>query len=554
MGRMKAGKPKKDKAKGSTGPVIPGLPPGVDPRVIDLTPAQTEAFIKLAEATMDPENAMIAAGMATTLQLVIAELKAKRISLARLVAILFGSQTEKTSKVCPPQNNKPKKEPKTSEEKKPGHGRNGAKGFPGATQIKVPHEQLKAGDECPECPNGRVYPMAKPAVLVRIVGMSPLHATVTELERLRCNACGEVFKAKLPEGTDPRKFDESAHAMIGLLKYGTGVPFHRIAMLAKNLGIPMPASTQWDLVLKASSSLDPVMEALMKLAAQADLIHNDDTTMKLLDRPDLEKDPKARKGVYTTSLVARVVANGAQRGIVLFKTGPRHAGENLAALLKQRSEELSAPIQMCDALASNTAGEFETIVAHCLAHARRRFVEVVDDFPEECRHLLETLGEIYKTDQESREMSPADRLACHQAQSGPRMAALREWLEDQLEAKKVEPNGALGKAIAYMLKHWAELTLFLREPGAPLDNNICERTLKRAILHRKNSLFYKTQNGARMGDMFMSLIHTAELNDINPFKYLVAILKHAAFAEENPEEWMPWNYQKTLAEIEGLEP
>lgn len=553
MGRMKAGKPKKGKAKGSTGPVIPGLPPGVDPRVIDLTPAQTEAFIKMAEATMDPENAMIAAGMATTLQLVIAELKAKRISLARLVAILFGSQTEKTSKVCPSQNNKPKKEPKTSEEKKPGHGRNGAKAFPGATQIKVPHEQLKAGDECPECPNGRVYPMAKPAVLVRIVGMSPLHATVTELERLRCNACGEVFKAKLPEGTDPRKFDESAHAMIGLLKYGTGVPFHRIAMLAKNLGIPMPASTQWDLMLKVSSALDPVMEALMKHAAQADLIHNDDTTMKLLDRPDLEKDPKARKGVYTTSLVARVVANGEQRGIVIFKTGARHAGENLADLLKRRSEELSAPIQMCDALASNTAGEFETIVAHCLAHARRRFVEVVDDFPEECRHLLETLGEIYKTDKESREMSPADRLAHHQAQSGPRMAALREWLKDQLEAKKVEPNGALGKAIAYMLKHWAELTLFLREPGAPLDNNICERTLKRAIMHRKNSLFYKTQNGARMGDMFMSLIHTAELNDVNPFEYLVAVLKHTALVEENPEEWMPWNFRQTLAEIEGLE-
>ena len=126
------------------------------------------------------------------------------------------------------------------------------------------------------------------------------------------------------------------------------------------------------------------------------------------------------------------------------------------------------------------------------------------------------------------------------------MASLRTWLQDQLESKKTEPNSGLGKAIVYTLKHWQELTLFLREPGAPLDNNICERALKRAILHRKNSLFYKTINGARVGDTFMSLIHTAELNDINPFDYLVEIQKNHALAEENPEEWMPWTYRQTL--------
>ena len=540
MGRTKAGKP--------GGKAPQAQIHGIDPLIVEMSPEQVAAFIEQVEARLEPEQARMAVGMAATIAFLVAELKAKRVSIARIQALMFGSQAEKTAKVCPPKAEKEK--PSTPRERKPGHGRNGAAAFPGSVKVKVPHESLKAGDDCIECPNGRVYPMAKPAVLVRIVGMSPLHATVTELERLRCNACGEVFKAQAPEGTDPRKFDETASAMVALLKYGTGTPFHRIARLQKNLGIPLPASTQWDLVLKAAWSLDPVMDELERLAANAELIHNDDTTMKLLDRPDLAKDPKARKGVYTTGLVARVVAGGERRAVVLFRTGNQHAGENLADVLKRRSNELPAPIQMCDALAANTKGDFETLVAHCLAHARRRFVDVIEDFPDECRHLLETLREVYRSEHETKGMSPPERLVHHQNRSGPVMAELREWLQDQLQSRKAEPNSGLGKAIDYMLKHWVELTLFLREPGAPLDNNLCERALKRAILHRKNSLFYKTINGARVGDTFMSLIHTAELNDANPFDYLVELQQNHALVEENPEEWMPWNYLQTLAELE----
>ncbi|MBK8977690.1 MAG: transposase [Planctomycetes bacterium] len=98
------------------------------------------------------------------------------------------------------------------------------------------------------------------------------------------------------------------------------------------------------------------------------------------------------------------------------------------------------------------------------------------------------------------------------------MAALEGWLEDQIEDRKVEPNSSLGESIVYMRKHWAGLTLFLREPGAPLDNNICERALKKAILHRKNAMFYKTPNGARVGDLFMSLIHCRRRSGSAPIR------------------------------------
>jgi transposase len=123
---------------------------------------------------------------------------------------------------------------------------------------------------------------------------------------------------------------------------------------------------------------------------------------------------------------------------------------------------------------------------------------------------------------------------------------LHAWLEAQFDEKQVEPNSGLGTAVSYMLKHWTALTLFLRQAGAPLDNNVVERALKKAILHRKNSLFYKTENGAAVGDLFMSLIHTCELNGANPFDYLTQLQKHAAELAQNPAAWMPWNYQEAL--------
>ena len=185
--------------------------------------------------------------------------------------------------------------------------------------------------------------------------------------------------------------------------------------------------------------------------------------------------------------------------VALFFSGRRHAGENLAQVLKHRAEELPPPIQMCDALSRNLPGELQTILANCLAHARRRFVDVYDRFPEPCRHLLESLAVVYRNDAVARErrLSPEARLQFHQEASGPTMQALHDWLTRQLDEKRTEPNSALGGAIGYMLKHWEKLTLFLRQAGAPLDNNVCERALKKAILHRKNALFYKTRNGAR---------------------------------------------------------
>ncbi len=217
-------------------------------------------------------------------------------------------------------------------------------------------------------------------------------------------------------------------------------------------------------------------------------------------------------------------------------------------VLAKRAAELAAPIQMCDGLSRNLPAEFETIVANCLAHGRRKFVDVVESFPEECRHVLEALKEVYHNDKLAREqdLTPAARLELHQTQSGPVMESLHRWLTRQFDDHLVEPNSSLGQAINYLLKRWEKLTLFLREPGAPLDNNICERALKKAILHRKNALFYRSAKGAGVGDLFMSLIYTCQLCDANPLDYLTELQHHAEELAAEPNRWMPWNYRKTL--------
>jgi len=455
-----------------------------------------------------------------------------------------------------------------------GHGCNGADAYTGAEKVDVRHESLQPGDSCPQCEKGTLYNMRRAGVLVRLVGQAPVGAKVYYLQKLRCGLCGTVFTADPPAGVDAEeKRDATVGSMIALLKYGNGMPFHRNEMLQQSIGVPMPASTQWDIVADRAERLDPVFEELARQAAQGDVVYNDDTTVKILammGEQALAKPPTneiaedssedlmeimgaaakkagdSRKGMFTTGIVSETREG---QKIVLFLSGRQHAGENLADVLARRAADLAAPIQMCDALARNLPGELKTILANCLAHGRRKFVDVVDRFPEECRHVLESLSVVYGNDTiaKERKLSPAERLLFHQVQSGPAMEELHAWLGRQFDERRVEPNSALGKAVAYMLRHWEKLTLFLRVAGAPLDNNICERALKMAIRHRKNSLFYKTLRGAHVGDIFMSLIHTCRLCGANPFEYLTELERHAGEAASNPGNWMPWNYRHTLA-------
>ena len=550
-----------------------GNKPPAARRRVELSMRDLEAILEHARAALSEEEFATLKAALETLELLTRELENKGVSIQRLRQLLFGAATETTAKVIEKileragRDKAPAgKTPAGPAEKPKGHGRNGADAYGGARRVKVPLGSLRAADACPSCAKGRVYASCEPGLIVRLTGQAPIGGAVYELQKLRCSLCGEVFSADPPQGVGPQKYDAESAAMIGLLKYGAGLPFHRLERLQESLGIPLPAATQWQIVAETAGNLAAALDEMIRLAAQGEVLHNDDTTMKVLalggaaagpgpptDQPAEDRGPPehagGRVGVFTSGIVSKV----ADHRIALFFTGRKHAGENLLDLLRQRRGELGPPIQMCDALSRNVTEEMQTLLANCLAHGRRRFVDVAGSFPDECIHVLEILKDVYRNDTIARDrgMSAEERLHFHQAQSGPAMAALEAWMAAQIEQRKVEPNSGLGEAIAYMRKHWKQLTLFLRVPGAPLDNNVCERALKKAILHRKNAYFYKTENGARVGDLFMSIIYTCQLNGANPFRYLTELQKHAGELATAPADWMPWNYLRTIESGQG---
>ena len=530
--------------------------------------SKLEAIIKRSETEpLDEQERQTLLEVCQTLQHLTEQLEKKGISIARLKKLLFGAPTEKLDNLTDkdsqddpkdaPNQDTDQPDDENKKKKTKGHGRNGADAYTSAEIVKVSHETLKPGDPCSDCIKGTVYECKIPGRIIRVTGQAPLTAKVYELQKLRCNLCGKVFTATLPKEAGSAKYNTESISIMALLKYGTGVPFNRLEQLQGNLGIPLAASTQWDSLSEHEYVFVPIYDALIVAAAQGKIVHNDDTPMRVIEAATLEKikidgkDATDRKGIFTSGIVS--IGDGYR--IAMFFTGHKHAGENLADVLKHRVSELSVPIQMCDALSRNIPKAFETLLANCLAHGRRKFVDVFENFPSQCQHVLESLARVYKHDAIVRQyaLSDDDRLYLHQVESGPVMTDLKDWMTAQLDAKKVEPNSGLGQAITYMLKHWEKLTLFLRQAGAPLDNNICERALKKAILHRKNSYYYKTGNGARVGDLFMSLIHTCELNKINAFNYLTEIQKHAEAVALSPADWLPWHYQEMLDQSQAAD-
>ena len=437
-----------------------------------------------------------------------------------------------------------------------GTGRLGADAYVGAERTECRHEDLAVGQRCPVCGQGTLYELP-PGVEIRIDGHALLSAIRYELQKLRCSACGQIFTVPLPSEAGEAKYSPRARAVLVVSRYYLGLPFYRVQGYQAMLGVPMPDATQWDQIEKVGDCSYVVFAYLETLAAQGELIHQDDTSVRIVT---LNKEnqairahaaaqgfsrPKERTGMFTTALVIKV----GTRLICLYYSGRAHAGENLAALLEQRGADHAPPIVMSDALSRNEVDEESVIRCHCLAHGRRQFSDIQEVFPSECRVVIDALKQVFDHDAEARDtqLSAEARLTYHQDYSQPLMDELKEWLDKQREDRLVEPNSSLGQASASMQNHWETLTRFLSVAGAPLDNNVVERALKLFIRQRKNSLFYKTEHSAYIASVLTSLIATCIYARVNVLDYLVALQEHRAEVFAEPSAWLPWTYQASLA-------
>jgi hypothetical protein len=489
-----------------------------------------------------------------------------RFSLKRLRVMLFGEQPKKRKESPAGPSTTPRDSDggasgadgaqaqgdraPAATEGRPGHGRRGAQAYMGAQQVECCHETLRAGERCPVCGRGRLYRVA-PGVDLRLDGHALLSAVRYVLEKFRCSACGQIFTAAAPAAAGADKYTARARAVLVLGRYYLGVPLYRLEGYQAMVGVPVADATQWDQIERVADCAYPVFEQLQTLAAQGEVIYQDDTHVRILSligenrQAQAEGAPAGRTGMYTTALVVQQSA----QTICLYFAGRAHAGENLEALLTHREADRGKPLVMSDALAANTADEAALIRCHCLAHGRRKFSELEEVFPEECAVVIEALKQVFDHDEAAQvqQMNATERLAYHQTYSRPIMEALKRWLDTQVDERLVEPNSSLGKAIAYLRGHWDTLTRFLQVERAPLDTNIVERALKLIIRQRKNSLFYATEHSAYVASILTSLIATCLHAGVNALEYLVALQAHRAAVFGDPAAWLPWNYHTNLA-------
>jgi len=541
------------------------------PKVLELSEAEIKSAMDQIKNSDLPDNVKDIAINSIKLSIWFPQkLQQKNISLSRLCKIIFGpgykkgnpkpDNNETSSKKIEINATDKKKEEESisndngdieqplkskNKSKASGHGRMPHTEYKNAEEITLTIDDMKAGDFCPTACGGMLRNY-EPGHFIRIKGQNFAKVYRYTIDKLRCDLCGYLLTANIPESVGKEKYDASFKAILALQKYYVAVPFYRQEYFQKLLGFPLPDSTQWNLIEQLAGACYPVFEVLKRLAANSTLMQNDDTTLRILAYiQKIKHGLVERTGMYTTGILAK----HEEFPIALFLNGTKHSGENVADILERRASGNEPIIQMCDALSANIPKDINTILCNCLSHGFRKFKELEDYFPDECINIMKLLGQVFNYDDETKDMSAAARLKHHQRYSEPIMSELEKYMASLLNDRLVEPNSELGKAIRYMQRHWPELTRFLHVAGAPIDNNIVERALKIAIRNRKNSMFYRTGYSANIGGMLTSLIYTCDLNEINPHHYLTQLQEYKYEVLMNPEKWLPWNYIETIETI-----
>ncbi len=543
---------------------------------ISLTETElSELESRLSSRTLNDEDYAVILILLRTIRSLRLVIDNKKLSIKKFLQKLFGLKTEKnkTAKEKDPAAPRNRDEasssgnptPKLGKSGKGRGGRNGRNDFPGAKKIYCPHESLKEGDVCPECAKGKLLEV-EPAVEYKWEGQSPLKLSITFLQRFLCSICKTSFTAQNPvkKTDDEKKVDDShesdefktarcdsyasANTQVALLRYEYGVPNYRLAKIQGRFGLALPEGTQWRMISQVSASCGLIMKELIREAARGDLLMNDDTKMlvnDLINKPRAEPSPdqhltkKSKTSTRTSTVISK---NSDGRQITLYFTGEKLAGENLAAILELREDGLAAPLHMCDGSSHSLVNTTDVEQLFCFTHARRGFFIIYAAGKKDLEYVTDLFSKIYEADRKTADLTPEQRLQYLKKHAQAPVTEIDEWMTAQIVEKKVEPNSALGKHIKYCQKRWPELTKFLTIPGAPLTNDETERKIKTAVVHRKNSLFYKTEKGALTGDRIMSVIQTCYDNGIDAAEYLTALQTNRSKVIENPAAWLPWNY------------
>ena len=521
------------------------------PKVTKLSQDQMDNFLAaIMNSNIGAENAEFAKMLIHGNAWMARQLELGQLSITKLRK-LFQIQGSEKGPTRKPKNDPASLKNKGSgspDDNTKGHGRNGADAYEGANIVEVDHPELNPGDTCPaEVCDGRLYEISEPGTLIRVTGAPLASATRYNLQKLRCRICEIVYTAPKPAGVSDKKYDATFVSMLMINKYFMSVPLYRQDRLQNYLGIPLPASTQWDLMVAHEPMLKALYKALALDTANGLALCYDDTSVKIMSEIKAAKLAQKGEKIQHTCFTTGIVSLHEDHRSYLYITDNRTAGKCITEMMALRDADLDPPIMMCDALPANIPqgiSEDLYILCYCLVHARRQFYELPNGYDDVSDKVIGLIGTIYDHEAHTKGFSSEKRLAYHQEKSTPVMEELKAYLEEQQTA--FEPNSVPGKAVDYILNRWTQLSQFLRQVHAPLDTNIVERALKLVIQVRKSSMFYKTLSSAAFASYVQSALYSAAQNEINPCDYMCALIENEKAVIENSNAWLPWNYQETL--------
>ncbi|NJN64565.1 MAG: IS66 family transposase [Acidobacteria bacterium] len=449
-----------------------------------------------------------------------------------------------------------------------GHGRNGAGKYVNAQHIY--HVLLSGviGAICEACGIGRMS-RYREKLIVAIKGQPLFDAAVHHFEQARCKLCGAIIRAEglaVAEqglGSSYITYEWSACAMLAVMHYFAGLPFKRIESLQAGWGIPMPDANQWTLADQSAELLLPLYRALERYGVRnATALRIDDTGSMVIS---LQREIRAEMAVLeelgesTNDVRTGINATGVyleteQGKVLLFFTGRHHAGEIIDRILTHRSTaEFNRDrklVKVSDAASKNFshAHRDDLEEAVCNAHAYLKFRAVKDQFPEEHGLAGEVYKQVFDNDDVARAegMSPHERMLYHRQHSLPEMRRLKKTCSDKLQSKLVEPNSPLWEPLTFIINQWERLTKFCMVPGTPLDTNVVEQMLIIPVRYLAASFNYKSQDGAEVGDLHMSLVGSANANGVEPVAYLTECLANHEDLAKRPEHYLPWAYRSRL--------
>jgi transposase len=403
------------------------------------------------------------------------------------------------------------------------------------TNLEV--DGLAEGDVCPCCGKGKLY-HSEGRKLLSFTASSPVEVNRFTKEVLRCNACGREHMSN----KKITKWDASARSSIALQKV-SGMPFHRLSKLQSLYNTPIAESTLWqqvsDMWFESGQFVCGTLESYL---SESETLSSDDTKARILEVIQENKalPEKERRDCNSTVICGSVEG----RDVVLYVSADRHCGENLGMLLKDRRSQEPVKL-MTDASAQNKPvleKDVEIIALKCLVHARRKFYDLLDFYPDECRYFLNEVSEVYKHEEICRDYSDAEKLQYRKEHSQIHIKNIYGKIEFLFENRLVEPNSNLGRAMQYWINHQEGLCRFLEVETDEIDNNKSERALKSIILQRKNSLFFSSRSSASILSGINSLVRTCALNKVNAFEYLNWIQRNWTEVRRVPEKFFPWHY------------